>query len=486
MKTYNREHFLSAIDQALSIFFKSLLPLILVMISQFSQSFFSLKNILIKASVFIGLIILSFIFSIIKWFNKKYSIDSKKVILDEGVFISKHREIPFNKIQTINISQTIKQRLFSLASIKIDTGNSSTTGSEISIIMEKSKAQLFKDRISKLEKDDNTLNKTNKLSYKSENELRISNKELITTALTKGAWFSGIAIIFATYRLLDDYFNNIIVDIINNIAKYVEGIYSNTMSLQKAIFFIVSILFLYLIFSFVVAILKTFIKFYGFILKREGKNIIISYGLFEKRNYSITVSKISAIYIKQNLLRQLTGFGEMKIESVGYGDEAGENSILFPIANLKKQQFIIKKFLPEFYFEDTIIKVPTRSLKRFILRNLLFSAIPTIILTINFNYGYLSLLLIPIFILKGFKEYKNSGIAKNKTLIYISSKGFKKQISIIPIKRIQSIKISQNYFQKRAQLFNYMVSIQGNNLGTNIKVRNLSGELMDTFRYGIF
>ena len=115
-------------------------------------------------------------------------------------------------------------------------------------------------------------------------------------------------------------------------------------------------------------------------------------------------------------------------------------------------------------------------MKRFINYNSIIIVIPSIVLSFKFKYGYLSFLLLPIFIFKGYREYKNSGIYINDKLVCLSNKGFNKEVSIVPLKRVQSIEISQNSFQKRAKVFNFEIFIQGNTFGKGIKIKNFSEE----------
>ncbi|MFA9398038.1 MAG: PH domain-containing protein [Clostridiaceae bacterium] len=476
MEKYSRNHFITVIDDIL----KNMIPFIIIFWGVFKNGNI-LKSHFLKLGIFIGIIALALIYDVVKWRKKKYCLTDNKIMVREGVFIAKRREIPFSKIQTINVSQNIKQRIFKLASIKIDTGSSIAKESEINIVIKKQKAEKLKHTIlNSKEEDKDISDNINEETKKDINEIKTSGKDLFVASLTNNAWFAGVTAIFAVYNFLGNYLGDILEKRAQGVVdNYADKINFDTMAIKNLVILIIFFIFIYLIFSVIISMILIFIKYYDFSIKREGKNIVINYGLFEKKNYVMPVKKISAVYIKQNLFRQMIGLRELHIETVGYGDEKGESSILFPIANLAKQKDIIKTLLPEFYVEDEFIKVPKRALKRFIKYKFIFTAILSVVLSFKFTYGFCSFILVPILVYIGYREYKNSGIYMDENIIGLSFGTFNKVKYLVLIKRVQSMQMGQNYFQRKLRVFNFQISIQGNIFGKTIGVRNFSEELQD-------
>ncbi|WP_242947249.1 PH domain-containing protein [Clostridium haemolyticum] len=47
------------------------------------------------------------------------------------------------------------------------------------------------------------------------------------------------------------------------------------------------------------------------------------------------IKSINAIKLKQNFIRQKFNLYRIEVSTVGYGDESGEEAIIYPIANKK-------------------------------------------------------------------------------------------------------------------------------------------------------
>jgi len=483
MEGFHRNNFIVVVDNTVSTMLKGIVPLAIMFFSKNSQEI----NIFQKLLIMLGIFLFIVIYQIIRWYKKLYCIKDNIIMVKEGIVFVKRKEIPFNKIQTVDISQGIKHRIFDLALVKIDTGNSSVKKEELSFLLKKDEAENLKNNIFNM-KDKNTQKLSNEeKSCKSDKflsnskELKVSNRELILSALTSSAVFTGIFFLFSVFVIIDDYLKDFLTDVFSETSFFVENITFKDMGVASMALWITLIFIIYIIFSATIAIITTIIKFYGFAVKREKNNLIINYGLFEKKNYTMPIKKISAIYLKQNIIKQIFNFRSIHIETVGYGNEKGESSILYPLSIGSKYSELIEELLPEYNFNEVMTKVPKRALVRFLNLKCIFTLIISIIFTMNFKYGYICFVSVPFSILLGYLQYMNSAFGKNSELVCISNKGFTKVTSIIPVNKIQSVVTEKSYFQNRKKLFNLEVSIQGNNFGTAIKIKNLSTELRKEF-----
>ncbi|MCX8131474.1 MAG: PH domain-containing protein [Clostridia bacterium] len=486
MENYRRNNFLSVIDSILSSIIKVFVPWLIIILGRYKNRESDFLSPGAMLAIFGTIIVAVIIYFVAKWFKNVYFISERFLVIREGVFVVKSREIPLSKIQTINISQNIKQRVLHIASLKVDTGNSSIGISEVSITVGKAEAELLREQILRLTQNSTEANfvteyVADSITKEKQKIYTVSNIELIKTGITSNAVFAGIAFIGSIYTFFDDILSTFLDENIRKLENLFGGIEFNTMSVSTLTLTISAIILIFLMFSFTFSVLGTFIKYYGFSAERAGKNIIINYGLLEKKNYILPISKIKAVYIKQNLLRQFCGLKAIYVESIGYGNEKGEEAILYPITGQIKQIDIMKNLLPEFVFEGKLIKVPKRTLGRFIISSLAVPFLLFAILSILFEYGYLSMIIVLVFLFRGILEYKNSaaGIAMN--LLCMSSKAFEKTTSIIKVRDIQSTSERTNIFQRKRKIFNFEVSIQSNTFGKTIKVKNLDEALKEEF-----
>jgi putative membrane protein len=152
---------------------------------------------------------------------------------------------------------------------------------------------------------------------------------------------------------------------------------------------------------------------------------------------------------------------------------------LFPIADARKRAEVFRELVPEYLFEEETEHVPRIALGRFIRSYSLFPLLVCIALTALFRLGWLSFLLMPVLILAGILEYRNSSIGVNSRLVCLSGGAFSKSVSFIALPDIQSVTERSNFLQRRKGLFNYMVSIQSNLFGKTIQVKNLSVQMKE-------
>ena len=85
-----------------------------------------------------------------------------------------------------------------------------------------------------------------------------------------------------------------------------------------------------LLLAWFLAIAGTVLAYNGFTLSREGDFLYIKRGLLERREATIPLSRIQAIRITEGILRQPFGLAALRVESAGYGEDAGVSTMLFP------------------------------------------------------------------------------------------------------------------------------------------------------------
>lgn len=446
-----RNHIIKLISSIAKFIIKNFLFIIIILKPLYTE-FGIYKSLLFGSIIILVVSIMYFI----DWHNTIFYFEENSISYKKGTINVKKREIPFNKINTVDISQSMIQKLLDVYQIKIDTGSVIEEKSEIVLLLESSRASEIRNLL--LEKN------TDNIDEDTTNEYTLSSKDLLIYTLTSNVILSGMGIIFVIINFIDDYINEFLN--INLIDRIIPS--------DNAVFKMVLIFILFVIFSIFIAIIRNYIKYDGFRVYIENDKLNIKYGMCNKKNYSFQRKKIKGIHIKQNFIMQKLNLRTIEVESIGYGDEEGEKAILYPICTEKLQKNIIEDLMPEFSFKGTINKPPKNSIFRFMIKKLIFAFIIICFLVYKFSYGYLSILLIPFVLVVGFLEYKNTAMGMSENLVYMCCNGFNRNQSIIKMSAVQSFEVSETYFQKLKGLSNYKINIFGNQFGNSIKVCNLS------------
>ncbi|BAH07729.1 PH domain-containing protein [Clostridium kluyveri] len=422
-----------------------------------------IKSILISAILIIVIILYQFL----AWRKNFFIVKTNSIYHEEGIFSIKKIEIPLDRINTIDISQKLLERIFKVATIKIDTGDTNKD-SELKFTLDKDKTETLKNILLKNQNiTTNTPEEDNQLYY------ILSSKHLLIYSLISNSLFKGLGLLLVAQQFLDDYFKAFInintSDYINKLQK--DKIYNN---IKIILFFVIALILI----SLCLSIIYNFFKYYNFKMWADEKNIYINYGALNKKNYSFYKEKVKGIHIKQTILMQCFKFFTLEIESIGYGDEEGEKSILYPICNASLKNHILKNIFEEFQYTGQINKPPKNTYFRFLYKKfILWAVTAAICFFIKPKFALLSFIFLLFLFIMGHLEFKNTAFGMDKNIIYMCCHGFNKTQSLLKINAVQSMTLSYSYFQYNKGLCNYSIILHSSSFGKTFQVKNLKNNL---------
>ena len=404
------------------------------------------------------------IFAFLSWKNTFYYVENDILFYQKGVLSKSKQGVSIDKITTINENQELIERIFQLSTFKVDAG-SATKGNEIKLTISKKEAEILKEELGK--------NRVNTAVHEAapeepnKTEYHISVKELILYAITSNSFFAGLIFLLAVWQFVED------IPFVKSFIEGPAGSWVNQhldstvqgLSVPAIITAVLFILVAYIFFSFLISIVLAVVKYYDFSVSRQDDKIEITYGLLEKKRFHLSADKITALYLKHGLIGQFWKIGELKIESIGYGDEKGEAAILYPVINDDKRVGILKTLLPEYAFEDAVCKPPKRALKSFLIKYTSIPFIIAIILSFAVPYGAFSWIAVVLICLAGVASYKKTRISRTGDQFVMMGGVLGKWTTVIKSSHIQAINTRQSFFQKRSGLIHLEYSYQSNNFG---------------------
>ncbi|WP_349730578.1 PH domain-containing protein [Peribacillus frigoritolerans] len=389
----------------------------------------------------------------LQWLRFTYRMEEGEFRIESGVFVRKKRYIKYDRIHSIDISEGIVQRIFSLVKLNIETAGGSQADAVLSAIR-KSDADRINAFISEEKNANNPFDKDkNEVAdnAKSSSVFKQTLPQLFVMAATSGAvgvFLSGaIAFISQFDEMIP--FERIFKD-------YEDFIEMGTIILT--LFALVALLVVY-----VLATLSMVIKYASFTVIKTDEEIVISRGLLEKRQLTIPIHKIQGIRIMENLIRKPLGLATVYIEYAGGSIEDKESLsiMLFPLIRKKHLHEKILEILPVYETTTEMTPIPKRALSRYVFHKFLY-LIPIIGALVWFfrPWGYLSLLLVPLAIFWAYMQYRDAGWNIEGNLLILSSRFFSKQTLIMQRSRIQSITYKKSWFQNRKELATISASVK--------------------------
>jgi len=411
------------------------------------------------------LLLFFFAYGILYWLRYVFYIKDQELRMESGVFIRKKRYIPFERIQTVQITAGILQRLLGLVKVQVETAGGGGKAEFVLAALPRQKAE----ELSRILQVNKNLHSSN-YGEITPSEYILSTRSLLLLASTSNGIGVAIAALAAISQF-DDVFSNMHIWV--KLGTYAKNIAGGEASL-------IVLLILVLIFlAWLISLVGTIIRFTGFRMIRDDHNIKISRGLLEKQQITIPLRRIQAIKIIEGILRQPLGMVSIKVVSVSNIDTKSEGSMIVPL--LPKSQLVgfMEEFLPEFTMSLQIEGLPGRSKKRYYLINILPALITAVLSSIFIPWGYLAFSLVPIAAWLGHRQYQDAGWQVENHKLLLRSRSLARVTTIIHRKRIQSLSISRNPFQERKSLNSLAVAFASGIAGAHVKLKGMDDERSD-------
>lgn len=442
-----RLHPIAIVLNALKILKEAFIPMIVLLFVQGGgDSAWDYFELVIPAVYLIG----SIVFGTVTWFRFTYRVEDDEIRIDSGLIVKKKRYIRLERIQSIDVTEGILQRLFSLVKVSIETAGSSNGQAEaVLTAIPKEEAALFQSLLKGRKKEsDSNIDEDIGLEISEVEEervlFRMSFRQLLLMAATSG----GVGVVFTGALILYSQ----IGELIN-----IEGIYGEVERLVASgiillIIFGISVLLV----AYLIATISILLKYAFFTIKKSGNDLMITRGLLERRSLTIPIGRIQAIRIVENVIRQPLGYATVFVETTSGSLENMGNAkvMLFPIAEKKRLKELFSSIELDYQVDVPMIHVPNRALIRYIIRQWLWT-IPVSIITVYLfqPWGYLSLLLPVLFTVYAyvcFKEASWNISGKQLTLTY--REWLNKQSYLVKREKVQSLTMKQSIFQKKKEL----------------------------------
>lgn len=407
-----------------------------------------------------ALCIIFIVYAIIYWHRYVFYVNEQELRLEYGVFIRKKRYIPFERIQTFQISAGILQRIFGLVKVQVETAGGGNEAEFLLSALSRQKAETLRD-ILKVggKKSEPMEDEPNNLEY------RLSTRSLLLLASTSNGIGVAISALLVVITQLDDYFSR--MDIWIKIGHYAENLAAGRISM------IILAVFILLFFAWILSLIGSIIRFGNFRVVREGENIKISRGLLERHQITLPIKRIQAIKLVEGILRQPFGMMSIQVISISNMGTKGEGNVLFPLLSRSQLDRFVEDIIPEYAMTMETNKLPARSRNRYLAVNIIPALIIAILLTVFIPWGFLALLIIPLAAWLGNTQYIGAGWQLNGNKLLLRYRIIGRVTTIVLRQKIQSLDISQNLFQKRISLTNMSIAVASNITAAIIKVRGM-------------
>jgi putative membrane protein len=405
---------------------------------------------------------LAALWGFLSWRATTYIVAGNSFRLRQGVFQKNERTIPLEHVQSVDTVQGIVQRAFRVVEVRIETAGGGTSEPDASLsALDRGAAQRLRREIEGSQKE-RPEEATGPTILR-----RLSTRELLVAGATSGQIGVAFSVLAVGFQFLDNFLSEEFA------RRLVETLAPNWLMV------LLILIPVGLLLAWLLAIAGTILAYTGFTLSREGDFLYIKRGLLERREATIPFARIQAVRISEGLLRQPLGLVALRVESAGYGENAGVSTMLFPLLPRDEVEEFLAGATPEFAVAPTLKPLPRRALRRYVFRAtfvyliIAFAAAPVSFLVLQSTLGLLALFLILPAAAYGWLCYRDAGWAFETDRLIVRYRSLGRKTAIAPRRRLQSRGVTRSPFQRRVRLATFLAKVASGSGGSALRVRDL-------------
>ncbi len=401
----------------------------------------------------------------------EYELTADTFDITSGVISRRQREIPYGRIQNVDISRNVLQRLLGISSVSLETAGGSSTEGSIQYVTADEATRLqteirsLKKRASeparRESETDSAVDKGDKTdrarpadvdSIDDEEELyAISPTELgLVGALSFDPRLIGLIVFLGSGSL-------------PVLFEYVPLI--DAIALAGSALVLVALL---LVVSWLLGVVSAVTNYYGFRLTRAGDELRYERGLFRRYSGSIPLEKVQTLSIEDNPLKRQFGYATLAIETAGYAPNEGGGQgtqAAIPIAKRERVMSLAREIEP--FDEPELERPPRRARSRYVVRYVIATAV---LVAISFGVTQFVAVPVPWYLPAGLTvlipfaahlKWAHRGYWLGEDHLITRNGFWNREAKLVPYYRIQTVIDSRTVFQRRWDIGSVTIDTAG-------------------------
>lgn len=474
------------------IFFKNLRIAINIFISLIAVSY-GLQFSLLGLDLIDIAILVTVIFFVISYFQYRrfffYVVDDK-FIIEKGLFSRDKITIPFDRIQTVNITQNLIQRVLKVVAVKIDTAGSAQRELEISALESKYARELqgfLIERKHGVDKPDEgeefdggtVLDKTDILGSSTPPLVTLSFRQLLLVGITENHLRTALVVFAVLNGYLwqyEEYLLKPFEPLIQEQANFLLARWLVVLPIAVLLLLVVAIS---------ISIAQVILKFYGlrFFVNERGVQLIS--GLLKRSEYQVPVNKIQYIKWTSNPLRRLIGIKTLTVKKAASEEQGDRQGIKVPGCRPDQIKKVFDQFFPE-RVEGGFYWLRAHKLL-FLQLGIWMGLVPAFILLgftfIHWGLSIVGILYLPVALFFINRYYSSVRMAINKDVVVLQKGWIYPNYLMFKLGKLQDVSFHQSIFQKRRKLASLRFYTAA---GDTRMVHIPESEAMQIYNYAIY
>jgi putative membrane protein len=388
-----------------------------------------------------------------RWATTSYSFAGHTIRLRQGLLSVKEVEIPFARVQAVDVLQGPTQRLFGVHRVDVQTGGGGEGGEIVLTAVDEAEVERIRALLGRPAAGEDA---------PAAPERRLTGRRLAVAAATSGQLGVLVPVAAGVAQMSQQIFE----DPIEGERTIVGALPDGTLGWVLLAAGVV-------VLAWVAAALGTVVGFGGFVVRREGEDLRIRRGLLQRRQATLRVARVRAVRVVESVPRQALGLAALRIEVIGHAKEQAAAQTLFPLLRREEVEQFLRELLPEMADRlDGLAAPPPRALRRYVLPPLAFTALLAGGAALALDNVW-PLLAAPAGAAYGGLAFRAAGWRLEAGRLAIRSRRLARSTVLARAAGRESHDLDQTVLQRRARLADVAVAF---GKGTVARVRHLDAE----------
>ncbi|MBQ4052658.1 MAG: PH domain-containing protein [Clostridia bacterium] len=454
----------------------------------------------IFAIVFVAVYLCLTVYRILYYRTSGYELTEKEIKCNRGVLFRKRSVLDYKKVHAINKKQNLFHRIFGIAVLTVDSGSTNTSHqAEITIIEKDKTVDALVDQL-------NALKEGSVATAQPADELLLSNEDSLYR-FTSGKKMLYTLMNIASTAFFTALFALLAILVLGICKLMIQQNFLGTWGQYFLYAFLITIgaTLLFSMFSLIGCLIHSFVGYYKFKITKRGNDIQISYGLLEKHTNTFSYDRIKAVKITQGLVQRALGFASIRLEVIGYTNNAGDDNknadlgVLVPFCKYDEVHQILGKVLPDYvpdqkqtksvsYFSFVswfalILAVITGVLAlQATLPMLMFNVSSAVVAAVALALIGACVIVFVVKALSAALAYHNNGLAIRNGKITAYYGGFTKNVTVFMAKNLIAAENVTTPLRQKAGITSLVMHLKTNATSNEIKVhmqKDILGEELE-------
>ena len=424
----------------------------------------------------------------LKYRNFTFYLDdeNKEFIISEGIFNKTKTIIQLNRIQQVNINQSLIQRIIGVYELDVDTAGSAKKEGQIKAISHTLalalKARLMdneKQEISSIRLEDAVVSE----ATAEHPFMKISFLSLLKVGITSN-YVKSVGLILAFFATIYENSRSFIENSDFD-EKKIDAYVDRGLAMQSVAIIVILILGFILIINLV----RTIFKYFDYKITKQNGSLLLSFGLLSTKSTILKPEKVQIVTVSRNYFQRKMNILELKIKQATSGEKEERKSIIeIPGCNEIENEAILKLLFKDIPQKGLMLK-PN-------FRKLVFSIFLSIVLPLTgflafgnyvqqqvLEYAYL----LPLYVLFVgaivYFGFRNDRLFITDNFIIRQSGAWDVDNAIIQPGKIQAITTSQLFWHKNVDIGSITIHTAGGNISFQLGNFSLIKQYVNLWLY---